>query len=205
MNPPSPHTAARWPSSPNRRSRWWRFTEKKRRRRGNVRNEEMKGRPVKTLFILTPKSWDCRGEYLSLSLCLSVCLSFSFITWTSTSTYQSVACWKEKERKLDKTAIRSFCRRDFLLMFNFTGWKRAMICLIKNAAVQMRQSMRREIRDEVLIPHTSPRALSLSIITLQDNNQTKITLKIPALNGIREKPSSVVPESAKCATQMSLL
>ncbi len=61
--------------------------------------------------------------------------------------------------------------------------------------------MRREIRDEVLIPHTSPRALSLSVIPLQDNNQTKIT----ALNGIREKPSSVVPESAKCATQMSLL
>lgn len=80
-----------------------------------------------------------------------------------------------------------------------------MICLIKNAAIQMRQSMRREIRDEVVIPHTSPRALSLSIIPLQDNNQIKITLKIPALNGIREKPSSVVPETAKCATQMSLL
>lgn len=130
MNPPSPYTAARWLSSPSRRGRWWRFTGKRRRRRGNVRNEEMRGNPVKALFILTPWSWDCRGEHLSLSLCVS--LSLFLIMGTSTSLH--IRVWpieKKRGRKLDKTAIWSFCRRDFLLMFNFTGWKRAMICLIK--------------------------------------------------------------------------
>ncbi len=97
---------------------------KKRRGRGNVRNEEMKGIPGKTLLILTPKSWDCRGEHLSLSpLSLSLSLSLSPLSLSLSLSLSlrvqallHISVWpveRERERKLDKLLSGAFAEGIF--------------------------------------------------------------------------------------------
>lgn len=100
-SPPSPCTAARWPSIPRWKSRWWRFTEKERKKRENERNGEMKGSPGRALFIWSLRSWDCRGEGMSLFHCLF--LSLSFITEASGPLH--ISSERERESELDKTVL----------------------------------------------------------------------------------------------------